>query len=120
MGSSSGGVVGMLEVILSDFTRLEAETSSGEETAATEYDEFMTDSKDDKAQKTTDIEHKTAEKQDQSQTLSVKKGDLEGTQEELDAALAYFDKLKPTCVNNWHELRGPRGTPQGGSREFAA
>merc|ERR1719261_1271142 len=28
MGSSSGGVVGMLEVILSDFTRLEAETSS--------------------------------------------------------------------------------------------
>merc|ERR1719247_282159 len=33
MGSSSGGVIGMLEVILSDFTRLEAETSSAEETA---------------------------------------------------------------------------------------
>merc|ERR1719181_744881 len=99
MGSSSGGVVGMLEVILSDFTRLEAETSSAEETAAKEYEEVMADSKDDKAQKTTDIEHKTAEKQDQSQTLTVKKGDLEGTQEELDAALAYFDKLKPTCIN---------------------
>merc|ERR1719181_2527567 len=99
MGSSSGGVVGMLEVILSDFTRLDAETTSAEETAQKEYDEFMTDSKDDKAQKTSDIERKTGEKQDQSQTLSVKKGDLEGTQEELDAALAYFDKLKPTCVN---------------------
>jgi len=28
----------------------------------------------------------------------VKKEDLDGTQKELDAALAYFDKLKPTCV----------------------
>merc|ERR1711865_838084 len=25
--------------------------------------------------------------------------DLEGTQKELDAALAYFDKLKPSCVD---------------------
>ena len=25
--------------------------------------------------------------------------DLQGTQEELDAALAYFDKLKPSCVD---------------------
>ena len=26
--------------------------------------------------------------------------DLEGTQKELDAALAYFDKLKPSCVDS--------------------
>merc|ERR1719163_1623528 len=99
MGGDSTGVVGMLEVIVSDFARLDADTSAAEETAQKEYDEFMTDSKTDKTQKTTDIEHKTAKKQDQSQTLATKKGDLEGTQKELDAALAYFDKLKPTCVN---------------------
>jgi len=29
----------------------------------------------------------------------VKSQDLEGTQKELDAALAYFDKLKPSCVD---------------------
>merc|ERR1719162_497910 len=99
MGAESGGVVGMLEVIESDFARLEADSSSSEATAQKTYDEFMTDSKVDKAQKTTDSEHKTAKKQDQEQALTVKKADLEGTQKELDASLAYYDKLKPSCVD---------------------
>jgi len=100
MQSESGGVVGMLEVIESDFARLEAETKSSEATAQREYDTFMTDSKVDKEAKSTDIEHKTANKQDQSQALTMQKEDLEGTQKELDAALSYFDKLKPSCVDS--------------------
>merc|ERR1719450_878403 len=99
MGGESGGVIGMLEVIQSDFARLEAETKASEEQAQKEYDEFMTDSEVDKAQKSKDIEHKTKKKQDQSQSLEEKQGDLEGTQKELDAALAYYEKLKPSCVN---------------------
>merc|ERR1712137_77289 len=99
MGGESGGVIGMLEVIESDFARLEAETKAAEEQAQKEYDEFMTDSEVDKTKKSTDIEHKTAKKQDEEQALTTKKSDLEGTQKELDAALAYFDKLKPSCVD---------------------
>merc|ERR1719272_198762 len=99
MGGESGGVVGMLEVIESDFARLESDTKASEATAQKEYDELMTDSKVDKSEKSTDIEHKTAKKQDESQALTTKNGDLEGTQKELDAALAYFDKLKPSCVD---------------------
>jgi len=99
MQAENGGVIGMLEVIESDFARLESDTKAAEATAQKEYDEFMTDSKVDKAEKTTDIEHKTAKKQDETQALTVKKEDLEGTQKELDAALAYFDKLKPSCVD---------------------
>jgi len=99
MQSENGGIVGMLEVIESDFARLEAETSAAEVTAQKEYDTFMTDSKVDKAAKVKDIEHKTAKKQDESQALGLKREDLEGTQKELDAALAYFDKLKPSCVD---------------------
>merc|ERR1719277_2062134 len=68
-------------------------------TAQKQYDKFMTDSKVDKAAKTKDVEHKTAKKQDEEQALTTKRGDLEGTQKELDAALAYFDKLKPSCVD---------------------
>merc|ERR1712187_738692 len=45
MQAENGGVVGMLEVIQSDFARLEAETTATEATAQKEYDEFMTDSK---------------------------------------------------------------------------
>jgi len=99
MQSENGGVIGMLEVIESDFARLEADTKSSEATSQKEYDTFMTDSKVDKESKVKDIEHKTAKKQDESQTLTVKSEDLEGTQKELDAALAYFDKLKPSCVD---------------------
>jgi septal ring factor EnvC (AmiA/AmiB activator) len=100
MGDENGGVVGMLEVIESDFARLQADTTAAEATGQNEYDEFMADSKIDKTKKSTDIEHKTAKKQDNSQTLTIKKKDLEGTQKELNAALAYYDKLKPSCVDN--------------------
>uniref|UniRef100_A0A7S1Q7J3 Uncharacterized protein n=1 Tax=Alexandrium catenella TaxID=2925 RepID=A0A7S1Q7J3_ALECA len=99
MADENGGVVGMLEVIEADFARLEADTKSSEVTAQKEYDTFMTDSKVDKAAKSKDIEHKTAKKQDESQALTAKNQDLEGTQKELDASLAYFDKLKPSCVD---------------------
>merc|ERR1740123_20647 len=100
MQSEKGGVIGMLEVIESDFARLEADTTAAEATAQKTYDTFMTDSKVDVAAKSKDIEHKTAKKQDQNQALTTKRGDLEGTQKELDAALTYFDKLKPSCVDS--------------------
>jgi len=99
MQSENGGVLGMLEVIESDFARLEADTSAAEATAQKNYDTFMTDSKVDVAAKNTDIEHKTAKKQDETQAKTTKSSDLEGTQKELNAALAYFDKLKPSCVD---------------------
>jgi len=99
MGSENGGVVGMIEVIQSDFARLESETSAAEAEAQKQYDEFMTDSSVDKAQKTKDIEHKSSKKQNQEQSLQEKKTDLDGTQKELDAALAYYEKLKPSCVD---------------------
>jgi len=38
-------------------------------------------------------------KQDQSMMLEEKEKDLDGTQKELDAALAYYEKLKPSCVD---------------------
>lgn len=99
MQTESGGVVAMLEVIQSDFARLQSETEASEEAAQSEYDEFMTDSAADKEQKEKDIDHKSGKKQDQSQELQTAKGDLEGTQKELDAALAYYEKLKPSCVD---------------------
>jgi len=98
MGAESGGVVGMIEVIQSDFARLEAETSAAEAEASKQYSEFMDDSKVDKTQKTADLDHASASKQDQESQLQEKKVDLEGTQKELDAALAYYEKLKPSCV----------------------
>merc|ERR1719159_1169621 len=100
MQSESGGVIGMLEVIQSDFSRLEAETKAAEEAAQKEYDEFMADAETNKAQKTRDIERIVVKKQDAEQSLEEKKKDLDGTSKELDAALAYYEKLKPDCIDS--------------------
>jgi len=97
-GMGKGGVVGMLEVIESDFAQLQSDTSAAEATAAKEYDSFISDSKVDKTAKGKDIEHKSAKKQEQSRSIVTKKEDLEGTEKELAAALRYFDKLKPSCL----------------------
>lgn len=98
--NESGGVIGLLEVIQSDFARLESETSASEAEAAREYKQFMNDSEVDKAVKTAESTHRANEKQQKESQLNATRKDLAGTQEELDAALQYYDKLKPSCVDS--------------------
>merc|ERR1719223_714648 len=95
---SGGGIIGMLEVVESDFARLSAETDGAEDAAQSEYEQFMQDSSVDKTEKSTSIEHKTAKQQHEEKELLSKQNDLVGTEKELDAALKYYDKLKPSCV----------------------
>jgi len=96
--AESGGVVGMLEVILSDFERLEAETTMSETQALKEYDEFMGDSAVDKAEKTKEINHKHTKKENEAAALSDAQDNLEQTQKQLDAALEEYDELKKACI----------------------
>jgi len=97
-GMGGGGIISMLEVIESDFARLSAETDGAEDAAQAQYDQFMQDSNVDKAEKAKTVEHKTAKRQLEEGQLLSKNNDLKGTEKELDAALTYYDKLKPTCV----------------------
>merc|ERR1719183_1565213 len=89
----------MLEVILSDFERLDSETTENESTAQAEYDKFMADSAEDKETKSQSIKDKTNRKTQLDSDTAQAKKDLKSTQEELDAALAYFEKLKPSCLD---------------------
>jgi len=98
MSSAKGGVVGMLEVITSDFARLHADTKAAETQAAAEYDQFMSDAKTSKKAKH-DLEFKTKMKKDQAQFENGEQTkDLKATQTELDKALAYQQHLKPVCL----------------------
>merc|ERR1719487_502500 len=99
MGGSNTGVVGMLEVIQGDFARLESETMTAEAEAEEEYTRFSDDSSQDKAVKSMDLDNKDKDKTTAEADLITTKKDLEGTQVELDAALAYYEKLKPSCVD---------------------
>jgi len=98
MQSSKGGVVGMLEVVASDFARLNADTKASETAAATEFASFMAESKALSKEKH-DLEFKTSMAKDQSEF--EKEGmtkDLKATQKELDKALEYQEYLKPVCL----------------------
>jgi chromosome segregation ATPase len=99
MGAESGGVVGMMEVIQSDFARLETETTSAESAAASEYEEFMDDSKIDIASKEKDVEHKQDRIEREQQKLLESSSDQKAVQAELDAALKTFEELKPQCAD---------------------
>eukprot|EP00930_Biecheleria_cincta_P083447 TRINITY_DN73019_c0_g1_i1.p1 TRINITY_DN73019_c0_g1~~TRINITY_DN73019_c0_g1_i1.p1 ORF type:complete len:705 (-),score=230.26 TRINITY_DN73019_c0_g1_i1:94-2151(-) len=99
MGSESGGVIGMIEVIQSDFARLQTETTAAEQAAAKEYETFMSDSKLDVAGKEKDVEHKTAQAESLAQKVNTMKLDLANVQKELDAANQAFEVLKPQCAD---------------------
>lgn len=93
------GVIGMLEVIQTDFARLESETEAEENASQKDHDEFLDRSSQDKAEKNASIEHKTATKKKDQKKHNDTVEDLEGTQEELDKATKYFESIKPRCVD---------------------
>jgi len=98
-GMGGGGVLGMLEVCQSDFARLLSETQASEDDADRAFSEFSSDSAVDKATKSATAKHKAGMKQQKESALATAKEELVGVQEELDAALAYYEKLKPSCID---------------------
>jgi uncharacterized protein YoxC len=98
--AAGGGVIDFLEVILSDFARLQSETESQEAMEQEEYEKFMFESKKDKALKENEIKHKEEKKTSCESDLQTAKEELAAAQKALDAAIAYYEKLKPTCVDS--------------------
>jgi len=99
MQASAGGIFGMLEVVLSDFTRLEAQTLSDEESAASTYNKFMDEANESVAVKEAEVAHKTGNKDRTDEKNEETKKELALTQAELEKALDYYDKLKEQCLD---------------------
>merc|ERR1719258_623567 len=96
----------MLEVILSDFANLEADTKAAEASAQTAYEGFFVESKKTKAMKSKKIEMDNADKAAAELKLQEDTKDLKGTQDELLAADRYYEKLVPQCIDQgqtWEE-----------------
>jgi len=96
---AGGNIIDFLDVILSDFARLESETSTDDDQQAASHERFTDDSNEDKAVKTTAMNHKTRQREQTEELTRNLKKELSLTQQELDAALNYYDKLKPDCVD---------------------
>jgi len=97
--TSSKGIVGMLEVIKSDFDRTERTTEVAEAKAHAEFVEFDRASRADISGKET---KKTLDEEDLRSTtdaFDAKMSDLAVAQQLLDGALQAIEALKPTCID---------------------
>jgi len=106
-----GGIISVLEVAESDFANSLAEVRAVETQAADAYDKMMQDSKLLKVTKEMEIKGKESEVKSLKTTISDNSEDKAGLSDELDAVLAYLDKLKPQCetkVPSYAEIKAKR------------
>jgi len=94
---AAGVIIGVLETAQEDFTSLLAEAEAVESEAQAAFDKMSTENKIAKATKSAEAKAKQSEVKSITSTLEMSKEDQASTSKELDAVLAYLDKLKPEC-----------------------
>jgi len=102
------GIFGLLEVILSDFDRTIEKTTSEEEAAQTEFEEYEKETKTSIDDKGKDKKDKEGEKEQTEADLVEYQGNLKDAKTMLESAKAELEKLKPLCVDtgmSWKERR---------------
>merc|ERR1719487_3066962 len=95
---AGGGIIGLLEVIESDFGRSLAEANAAEDSAQSEYDRISKDNAITKVTKEQDVKYKTKERKGLVKATAEATADKAGVQEELDAVNEYFTSIKERCI----------------------
>jgi len=95
---AASGIIGMLEVVESDFSKGLAEMISEEENAAAAYEATSKENAIAKVTKEQDVKYKTKEAKSLDKATAEANSDRDGLQTELDAVLEYFDKIKEQCI----------------------
>merc|ERR1719410_1304730 len=95
---AAGGIVGMLEVVESDFSKTVAEITATEQAAKSAYDQQTKDNEVERTAKEQDVKYKGKSAADLDKAVAEATSDRSGVQVELDAVLEYASKLKEMCV----------------------
>jgi len=95
---AGGGIIGLLEVCESDFTKGLTEMTAQEETAAAEYEAYSKEDEIANVQKSQDVKYKNKEAAALDKAVSELQTDLSGVTDELAAVTSGLDKLKEMCV----------------------
>merc|ERR1719379_126532 len=93
------GIIGLMTKVSEDFAKMEAETTAEEEENQKAYDEDMTESEVNKAEKEKSAEMKTHERARLFDKLKSWKGQLKHVTAELEAVVQYLKDLEPACVS---------------------
>jgi len=91
-------IIGLLEVVESDFAKGLAEMTSTEESAITAYEKESKENEIEKATKTQDVKYKTKESTALDKAVAETSNDRSGVQAELDAILSYLKGIEERCI----------------------
>merc|ERR1719460_978936 len=97
--SESGGIIGMMEVMKSDFERTISETEAAEAQAEEDHLEFMTETGKSLAEKKQAVEEKSTQKDDASEKLEKADDNMSGQTKLLVTSISELLDLKPVCVD---------------------
>eukprot|EP00929_Paragymnodinium_shiwhaense_P027374 TRINITY_DN1607_c0_g1_i1.p1 TRINITY_DN1607_c0_g1~~TRINITY_DN1607_c0_g1_i1.p1 ORF type:complete len:676 (+),score=272.60 TRINITY_DN1607_c0_g1_i1:96-2123(+) len=96
--AAGGGIITLLEVVESDFSKALAEMVAAEENAAAEYTVATNENEVAKAGKSKDVDYKNKEAASLDKTNTEIEADISGMQEELDANNEGLATLQKQCV----------------------
>merc|ERR1719168_523141 len=91
-------IIGLLEVVESDFSKGLAEMVATESSAAAAYEQQSKDNEIEKTTKEQDVKYKIKESADLDKAVGEMSSDRATVQTELDAVLEYLEKLEAMCV----------------------
>merc|ERR1712156_596208 len=91
------GIIGILEVVESDFAKNLAKEEAQEDDAQTEYDEITQENKVTKTMKDQDLKYKTKEVKGLKKAIADLTSDKDTIATELGAVDEYYAKLKDRC-----------------------
>lgn len=97
-GGAGGGIIGMLEVVESDFSDSLAKITVEEDTAAATFEERSHDNKVTKALKEQDVKYKTAESKSLDKAIAEHSSDKAGLDTQFAAVMEYKQKITDRCV----------------------
>jgi DNA repair exonuclease SbcCD ATPase subunit len=93
------GIISVLETVMEDFAKMEAETKSQEASDQKEFEQSMSDNDIEMARRTQEADMKSEEKKRRNQKIAQLEGQKKDTDAELEKTNQYLKDLEPACVS---------------------
>jgi len=120
---AASGIIGLLEVVESDFTKGLAEAEATFANIKKEFEDFVKETEITVTAKEQDVKYKSEEITKLKKALGETTADKKGVETELDAILAYLAKLNDMCIAKaepYEEAKARREAELAGLKEALA